>query len=295
VARLAGAIRVAVISERLLRQGIPATTIDSLVETPAVLHIERFVTRDRGVRADAKLVLAAFVAFFLYISIVMYGQSMLSGVIEEKLSRVAEVVISSVRPETLLAGKVLGVSGVGLTQQLIWITIPTAIVAWREHTGVAPAAGTGGSITLAAIQAARALPTGWVALVVLFFLLGFIFFGSLYAAVGATVSTESDARQASQPVMLLLVTTAIFIQPVMTDPSGRLSRIMSLVPFSAPILMPLRIAISDVPATEVAASIVILAITCVGAVWIAARIYRTGLLMYGKRPTLRELLRWARG
>jgi len=142
------------------------------------------------------------------------------------------------------------------------------------------------------MSAVAAIPAWWVAVVVLFFLLGFVFFGSLYAAVGSIVSSEIEARQAAQPVILLLLTTAIFIQPVVTTPNGTLPRVMSLLPFASPILMPLRMAVGDVPAAEVVASAVILTLACAGAVWLAARVYRVGLLMYGKRPTLRELGRW---
>jgi ABC-2 type transport system permease protein len=128
--------------------------------------------------------------------------------------------------------------------------------------------------------------------VLLFFLVGFVFYGALFAAVGSTVGSEQDARPAAQPVILLLVATAVFISPVVANPGSQLATVMSILPFSSPILMPLRMAVTDVPVWQIAASLGCLALGCVGAVWLAARIYRVGLLMYGKRPSLAELRRW---
>ena len=289
--QITSALREGIIGMRLERRGLSSDQVDSITIVAPVLRTERLSDTGRGEASESKVVLATFVAFFLYMSIVLYGQSMLSGVIEEKLTRVAEVVISSVRPGTLLAGKVLGVSAVGLTQQVIWLAGAAALVSGYGHlssSAASPAmAGAAGIMS-----AARAVPGWWLALVLLFFLLGFVFFGSLYSAVGATVSTESDARQAAQPVILLLVMTVVFIGPVINAPMGTLARVLTLLPFSAPILMPLRLAIAPVPAGDVVASIAILAVACAGVVWIAGRIYRVGLLMYGKRPTLREVARW---
>jgi len=133
---------------------------------------------------------------------------------------------------------------------------------------------------------------GFGVLLLVFFLLGFTFYASLYAAVGASVNTEQEAQQAVQPLLIMLVATAVFINPILLNPTGRLAFVMSILPFSAPIIMPLRLALVSVPWYELMASIVALALSCVVAVWLAARIYRVGLLMYGKRPTLKEMRRW---
>jgi ABC-2 type transport system permease protein len=128
----------------------------------------------------------------------------------------------------------------------------------------------------------------------LFFVLGFIFYASLFAAVGAMVNSQEDVQQASMPVMLLLVSSVIFMTPIMTNPGSGLARTMSLLPFSAPILMPLRMTLIPVPWYEVAGSIAGVAVACLVAIWLSARIYRVGLLMYGKRPTFGEVARWVR-
>ncbi|MGI8510075.1 MAG: ABC transporter permease [Gemmatimonadaceae bacterium] len=298
--RITQAVRAGLVALRLEGRGIPAPALDSIasMHTP-VMSAASIDDTGKSAATPAKSFVALFVAFLLYMSIVLYGQSILSGVIEEKLSRVAEIVISSVRPETLLAGKVLGVTAVGITQQIIWVVGSILIISGRAyifgaHSGAAPAAAQTGSGMASGdfLTAIIATPWSWVLVVLLFFVLGFTFYGSLYAAVGATVGSEQEARQASQPVVLLIILSAVFIQPVVSNPNSNMARVMSLLPFSSPILMPLRMAVTDVPPLEIAASILILVAGCIAAVWLAARIYRVGLLMYGKRPSFKELRRW---
>jgi len=133
-----------------------------------------------------------------------------------------------------------------------------------------------------------------VVLLVVFFLLGYTFYAALFAAVGAMVNSEQEAQQAQLPIVMLLIISIMFLQPVLNAPDGKLANLLTWLPFSSPIVMPLRMSAVSVPAWEVAASIFALAAGCYIAVWIAARIYRTGLLMYGKRPTMFEVARWVR-
>jgi ABC-2 type transport system permease protein len=121
-----------------------------------------------------------------------------------------------------------------------------------------------------------------------------VFYASLFAAVGATVSNEQDVQQAAMPVILLLVVSILFISPILADPSSRLAVILSWLPFSSPIIMPLRLSVISLSPLVIAGSMMVLVVGCAVAVWLAARIYRVGLLMYGKRPNLRELARWVR-
>jgi ABC-2 type transport system permease protein len=288
------AIREGLIGLHLEQFGMSPGRIDSVTIVTPSLRTQHLGDNGPSTFNESRFALAIFVAFLLYMSIIFYGQSMLSGVIEEKTTRVAEVVVSSVSPETLLAGKVIGVSAVGLTQQIIWIVGALLILVYRAHTATPPAFP---GASTAAGPSILTLITSNISLamaleLVLFFLLGFIFFGSLYAAVGATVSNESEARQAAQPVIILLIISVIFIQPVATAPTSTMAHVLTLLPFSSPILMPLRMALTDVAPAELGASLVILLLSCVGAVWLAARIYRVGLLMYGKRPTWSELRHW---
>ncbi len=297
---MASAIRAGLVGLRLRTNGLSSAAVDSAISAPMpALHAESINDAGRDTSTPAKSIVATFVAFFLYMSILLYGQSMLSGVIEEKMSRVSEIVISSVKPETLLAGKVIGVTAVGLTQQIVWIGGSIALISARALLFGAPAvakaqaAGAAGGFGSADMLAAVvATPWSWVIAVLLFLLLGILFYGSLYAAVGATVGSEQDARQAATPVVMLIVLTALLISPTVSNPTSQLALVTSLLPFSSPIIMPIRMALTNVPIIQVIGSLVILAASCLGAVWLAGRIYRVGLLMYGKRPTFAELRRW---
>jgi len=188
---------------------------------------------------------------------------------------------------TLLAGKVLGVGAVGITQQIAWFT--TGYLVARVRVPILHALG----------AKAEAIPfpsvtPGAAVVLVLFFVLGYIFYSSLFAAVGAMVNNEQDAQQAATPVIMLLVAPILFLQTVLVNPSSTTAEVLSWLPFSAPIIMPMRMVVSTVPWLEVGLSIGGVLLACWGAVWVAARIYRVGLLMYGKKPTPRELLRWIR-
>jgi ABC-2 type transport system permease protein len=295
MARLTTAVRGALLDVRLERAGVPPDRVREVTRYRGGLKTERLTERGRGGSGEANLALALGVSFLLYISILLYGQNVLRGVLEEKTTRVAEVVLSSVRSDTLLAGKVLGVGAVGLLQILVWIAGTMAVGAYlapflmRAASGGAAGAA-GGSTAMSGID----FSFGAAGALLLFFVLGYTFYSSLYAAAGAMVNSEQEAQQVLQPLILPLVATAMLIQPVLLNPTGTLSRGAAIFPLSSPIIMPLRMSLTPVPAWEVALSVVLLMLSCLGAVWVAARIYRVGLLMYGKRPTMRELARWMR-
>jgi ABC-2 type transport system permease protein len=301
--RIERAVEQAVLGSRLVAAGLDPARIDSLTRVSVDLRSERITDRGRAKGGAGTALTAVFLSFLLYMMMILYGQNVLRGVMEEKQTRVAEVVISSVKPETLLAGKVLGVGAVGLTQIALWMAISTALGSLvapllaraREAAGGTQglqASGQSGMAMMSQLVPDNAL--GMLALLVGFFLLGYVFYSALFAAVGAMVNDEREAQQALQPVMILLVSSALFIQPVAFNPSSTLARVTSILPFSSPIIMPMRMSITSVPPLEIAASLVGLIVGCVAAVWVAARIYRVGLLMYGKRPSMRELMRWIR-
>lgn len=283
--RLRAAVKEALLAKRLENAGIDSSKVRDLTFIPLRLNTERITDKGRGGSGAVSIIFAGAIAFLLYMSIVLYGQNVLRGVLEEKTTRVAEVVVSSVPAETLLAGKVLGVGAVGLTQQIIWV-ITTVIMFELRQPILAKFGVTTMPFSLPEIS------VGFALLLLLFFILGFVFYASLYAAVGASVNSEQEAQQAVQPLLILLVATAVFINPILLNPTSRLASVMSWLPFSAPIIMPLRLSLGSVPWYELVWTLVGLLLACVGAVWVAARIYRVGLLMYGKRPTLREMGRW---
>lgn len=283
--RLRSAVKEALLAQRLEQAGIDSSRVRDMTFIPLRLSSERITDKGRGGSGTVSIIFAGGIAFLLYMSIVLYGQNVLRGVLEEKTTRVAEVVVSSVSPETLLAGKVLGVGAVGLTQQVLWVITTVIMFKLRQ-----PLLAKFGISTMP--FALPEISIGLALLLLLFFVLGFVFYSSLYAAVGASVNTEQEAQQAVQPMLILLVATAIFINPILINPTSRLATVMSLLPFSAPIIMPLRLSLGSVPWYELAASLIGVMLACLGATWLAARIYRVGLLMYGKRPTLREMGRW---
>ena len=281
------AVRQTVLSMRFEKEGIDRAKIELLSAVRIQIDAERLDERGRGNSGIGSLILGYLVAFLLYMMIALYGQSILRGVMEEKTTRVAEVVVASVPTDTLLAGKVLGGGAVGITQQLIWVLCGLGLYVVREPIFKA----------LGVDQLPFSMPSvslAFVGIVMLFYILGFLFYASLFAAVGAMVSNQEDAQQASMPVMVLLVFSVIFMQPMLLAPQGNFARLLSIFPSSAPILMPLRMSMVQVPWYEVVGSIASVAVACLLSIWVSARIYRVGLLMYGKRPSIRELVRWVR-
>lgn len=283
--RLERSVQRAVLDLRLESAGIDAELGRQLTSLNANVSTERLTKQGRGGSGAINFFFGLAVAMLLYMTIFIYGLNVLRGVLEEKQTRVAEVVIASIPASKLLAGKVIGVGGVGLTQLVLWLTMSFTMYQVRQPI-------------LAKFGAASTplnLPDiGWGmgAVLLAFFVLGFMFYAGLFAAVGATINSEQEAQQAQMPVVLLLVTSIMFVQNVLLQPDGTLARVLSTMPWSAPIVMPLRMTVAPVPPMQIAIALASVAIGAIGAVWLAGRIYRVGLLMYGKRPTFREVMRW---
>jgi ABC-2 type transport system permease protein len=287
IERLRNTVRTSILSMRLEEAGVSPDLARDMTRFQLQLETERITERGRGGSGRVNAIFSFGLAFLLYMTILLYGQAIMRGVIEEKQTRVAEVIVSSIRPDQLLAGKVLGVGAVAFTQIFVWVTAGWALAKFR-----APLLAAMG-LPAMPFQMPEISPT-LGALLLLLFALGFIFYAALFAAVGAMVNTDQEAQQAATPLMMLVIFAALFIQPVLFNPSGLLAQWVTMLPFSAPILMPVRLATVQVPLVEIIASLLILALSCVVVVWAAARIYRVGLLMYGKKPTIRELARWIR-
>ncbi len=302
VQALMASVRQQALAQRLEREGLDATKVTALTSERLDTKTEKIGNSGRETGGGMGNVIFGYVvAFLLYMMIALYGQNILRGVMEEKTTRVAEVVVSSVSTDTLLAGKVLGVGLVAITQVLSWVALTLAMTFYlvpiifggKMAAQAGTAAATSRGLPMDVVTSA--LPTPGTALVILgFFVLGFIFYASLFAAVGAMVSSQEDVQQASMPVMLMLISSVVFMSPILTNPGSSVSRTMSLIPFSAPILMPLRMSLIPVPWYELAASLGGVTIAAIAAIWVSARIYRVGLLMYGKRPSFAELARWVR-
>lgn len=240
---------------------------------------------DRDVSTAAGMI----ASILLYMTTLVYGTYVLRSVLDEKRNRVVEVVISSLSPWQLMLGKVLGVASMGLTQLGIWAAFVGLIAMVGLPLIVANVPGADIS------QILQVLPgPGLVLLFLLFFLLGYFLYASLFAAVGAMCNREEDAQQALFPVMLLLVIP--FMIQMSTINGNRMAWVewAALFPFFSPVLMYPRAVAGDVPAWMVALSLVLMAAAIAGMAWVAGRIYRVGILMQGKRPTLKELVRWVR-
>jgi ABC-2 type transport system permease protein len=300
VEQISSVLRQQVLAQRLQSEGIDATRVAALTGTRLDVRAEKIGDRGKEGGGLATALFGYVIALLLYMMIVLYGQTVLRGVMEEKTTRVAEVVVSSVDTDTLLAGKILGIGLVAVTQVLAWVALSFVLMYYGKPLlenmlgadAVAASGNVGTANTLA--SALPSMSLGTLAALLCFFVLGFVFYAALFAAIGAMVNSQEDVQQASMPVMLLLISSVIFMAPITTNPGTALARTMSLLPFSAPILMPLRMTVIPVPWQEVALSLAGVALACVAAIWVSARIYRVGLLMYGKKPSFAELARWVR-
>jgi ABC-2 type transport system permease protein len=229
-------------------------------------------------------------SFLLYMVILLYAVAVMRATLEEKTNRIVEVVISSMEPWHLMLGKILGVGAVSMTQMLIWMGagtflllsgLPMVVSAQPEMANLS--------------EIRDALPSaGLMLLFVVFFVLGFLMYSGLYAAVGAMCSTDEEAQQAQLPIMMFLVVPIIMVLPVIEDPLSPMSTAMSLFPLFTPILMWGRVVGGAVPPWQIALSIALMALTVLAVAWVAGRIYKAGILMAGKRPTVPELWRWIR-
>lgn len=238
--------------------------------------------------------LAYVVNLVMYMVLLMYGIQVMSAVIEEKSNRIVEVLVSSMSPFQLLLGKVIGVGASGLLQLGIWGVTGFYVTAALGGGGGAAA---GSQLAADGTRASFSLPTvsaDLVVVILVFFLLGFFLYSALYAAVGAMCSTQQEAQQANTPVTMCIAVAMIAVFGLMNDPSSGLARVFSLIPLFAPIVVPVRYAISPIPFPEVALSVASMLLGVVAVVWVAGRIYRVGILSYGKKPSMKELWRWVR-
>ncbi len=232
----------------------------------------------------AGLIFAVVLFFLLYMSILMWGQQVMNGVLEEKGTRVIEVLISAITPFELMMGKLLGICFVGMTQLAIWLGTVLVLTA----PGIAA--------TLAFLPAGATIPTltiGMTLNLAFLFILGFFAYATFYAAIGASFNNLQEAQQVSSIAVVFIVAPVMVINQIINDPSSTMAVAMSLFPLFTPLIMPLRIAIEMPPAWQLALAYVLTLSFVIGMIWFCSRIYRVGILMYGKKPTIQEIWRWA--
>ncbi|MFP4228886.1 MAG: ABC transporter permease [Salinivenus sp.] len=292
-----------VVQERRLSSAGADAAVLSIVRSDVGLNTRK-LGEGEGTTASSSLALTAIgyaMAFIIYFAVFIYGQYVMQGVIEEKSNRVVEIVVSSVRPFELLMGKVLGIGAMGLVQMVTWAVLVVggfaaagpvlALVMTPQDLGVGPEASQQ-AMAEAAGASLPTIPLDLVVWFVLFFLGGFLLYAALFAAVGSAVEQQQDAQNLLLPVMAPLIVPILFLFFIIESPNAMVSVVMSMIPFFSPILMVLRAAITSVPLWEIGLAFGLLVVSFIGMIWLAGRIYRVGILSYGKTPGFREIARW---
>ena len=286
--------------QKLKAAGIDLTI---LAEAESTVKISTKIISENGntsnSQAEASMGIGFICGILIYMFIFMYGTMVMRGVIEEKTSRIVEVIISSVKPFQLMMGKILGVALVGLTQFVLWILLTFVIATIAEFAFMDVS-----SITTEVNreQQSNILSeisdiTGGINLLQIFisfifyFLAGYLMYSALFAAVGSAVDAEADTQQFVLPITIPLLFSFILIQPIMENPDGSLAFWMSIIPFTSPVIMMVRLPFG-VDNWELALSVAILILSFILTTWLAGKIYRTGILMYGKKASYKELWKW---
>ena len=262
----------------LAAKGLSAEEIENVFR-PVKLDVQD--PAGKGAANPRIVFLAAFVmVLILYMSVLLYGINVMRAVLEEKTSRIMEVMLSVAEPKEMMAGKILGVGAVGLTQIGIWAAVSLANV-------LPGAAALGGQIK-------SVLSPSLLAYFAVFYLFGYALYSTLYAAIGSMVNSEQEAQQLQFIAVLPLIAAAAVMVTVAQFPNSALAFWCSMIPLTSPLIMFMRIAVQTPPLWQIALSLGLLLVTIYGMVLLCGRIYRVGVLMYGKRPTLPEIVKWIR-
>jgi len=269
----------ALTQHRLAEEGLDGARVKAVTRKLDLRTVRLTASGEREDRG-ASFILALMLLTLLYMTVPMWGAAIMNGVIEEKSNRVVEVIVSSIPTSYLFAGKLLGVGGAGLTQVSVWVLTMAGFGAY----GAAAAGG---------MPMPEVSPLLMASFIV-FFLLGYFLYGALYAGVGSAVNTQQEAQSLAFPVMMPMVLGFVFFPAVLGSPDSPFSVTLSLIPFFTPMLMFLRITAVTPPMWQIALSVGLTLATVIGVTWAASRVYRVGILMYGKRPTFPEMLRWIR-
>ncbi|MCX6281597.1 MAG: ABC transporter permease [Bacteroidetes bacterium] len=306
----------------------PLNVEDILRSVKTVIDVNTIKITDEGKEeksyTEISMVLGMFAGILIYFFIFMFGSQVMRGVIEEKTNRIIEVIISSVKPFELMMGKIVGVGMVGLTQFLLWVILTFGIVTVATSTftgaGIKHHTATQNIMQNAAkynpdnltVPDSTTMKKGqnegvnevlealssvnfpvMIGAFIFFFLFGYLMYGSLFAAIGGAVDSEADTQQFMLPITVPLILSMVMAQFFIQDPSGHIAFWFSVFPLTSPVAMMIRIPFG-VPYWEVALSMGMLVLTFLGTTWMAAKIYRTGILMYGKKVSYKELWKWLR-
>jgi ABC-2 type transport system permease protein len=278
------AVRTAVQRVRARALGLDPEAAERLTR-PVPVETYR-VTEEGAAREQGQSVAVAHIlALTIYMAVLLYGAMMLRAAVAEKSSKTVEIILSSIRPWQLMLGKILGVGAVGLTQMAVWITMAVTFLIYA-----------GSARAFADVEFLKNLPVGLDTLVLFLalFITGYFLYGGMYASVGAIATTEQEASQLQIPVTLLVIVPILVIPVVLDAPSSTTSLVLSWIPFFTPVLLLARYVLGGVALWELPAVFALQVLSILAVAWVGGRIYRVGLLMTGKRPTLPELFRWVR-
>ncbi len=293
-------------NEALAAKGISENTLDEInnLKVNISTQVKAKVGYEKA-NSEASSILGFLGAFLIYFFIFLYGVQVMKGVIEEKTNRIVEVIISSVKPFQLMMGKIIGIAFVGVTQFAIWIALillfsgsVTSIIQSKMQINAAAIQGIQESTQVnqnVSIDFLQEFESFNIPLLLIYFLFyfigGYLFYGALFAAVGSAVDSETDTQQFMMPITLPLIFSIVFAQHIINDPNSNLAVWLSMIPFTSPIIMMVRLPFG-IPLEQIFLSMLCLVIGFMGTVWFAGKIYRIGILTYGKKPTYKEIFKW---
>ena len=280
IERIESGLSETIVVRRLASQGLDYAQVKEMTKRAKIETVQVLKGAEKASEFEKTYVTTFIFIMMLYMTILLWGMAVQRSIIDEKNNRVIEVLLSSLKAFDLMAGKIVGVGAVGLTQYAIWAVFGLGISAYALSTGA-----------FAGVVSLSPVTLGFF---VIFYLLGFLFYSTLFAAVGAVCNTDQEAQQLQTPIVMCLAFTIVIPMAVMQSPEGTFATVFSMIPFFAPILMFMRINILMPPAWQIALSIAILLASIYGSGLLAAKIFRVGILMYGKRPDAREILKWLR-
>ncbi|MCK4966316.1 ABC transporter permease [bacterium] len=283
--RLRIAVNRAVVKQKILDEGLEPSVVMKLTRGIR-LQATRIAEGEKKEGGMQTYFVAFILVFVLYMTILTYGTFVMRSVVEEKSSRIVEILISSVKPFELMAGKIFGISLVGFTQYLIWILFGLLVFSFREPVLNIFMESPGSFPSLPTI------PPIIFAYFILFFILGYLLYSGLFAAVGAVINNESESRSYMFPIIMPLILPIMMMSYITGNPDSTTTIFLSLFPLTSPTIMLTRISVSSPPFIEIAGSVLILILTIIAEIWVVAKIYRVGILMYGKKPGIGEIIKW---
>lgn len=298
-----------VINDKVTRSNLTAMNVDydkiEKAKADSKVRLSKFSGEETHKEASIiRMVIGSISGYFIMMFVIIYGNMVMRSVIEEKTNRIIEIIISSVKPFKLMMGKIVGTSMAGILQFAIWTILGLTLFTVLSSVFHVEVGGTAGAVQKTAASSSPdeialyitefwKLPLATIIIsFVLYFLGGFFLYSSIYAAIGAAVDSETDSQQFMLPIIMpLMLGVYVGFFSVISDPHGTVATVFSMIPLTSPIVMLMRIPFG-VPMWQLVLSMVILFGTFFGIVWFAAKIYRIGILMYGKKPTYKEIFKW---